>query len=326
MNARWVLPLALSGCLYDDDGDSGIEVTAAFSAAPLGGPAPLVVQFTDQSDGDVGAWTWTFGDGESSAFHSPVHTYTEPGTYTVQLHVTACASAVDCAHGWETKTDLITVTAAVASDPATAGAAPDRAAGRERVHATVPSAEASAHGIARAFRAPVRSPSGGLVILALVARCASRVTVHACSVEAIEARVEIGARIHPMRLAHAFPRATSRAEGPCSRSACHLLALPGRTWLSADARLVVELPAPDASDVEFALIAACDGLTTTVARGTLVVPRLDPAPGVGSRGASRLQHELLPDRDRLLRARVTRGGVPDRARDLQRRAGRERHR
>ena len=108
--------LVLASCLDDDvlgDGQPEIDVTAEFSATPVTGTAPLVVQFTDESEGDVGSWEWDFGDSELSPFHSPSHTYTDPGTYTVKLHVVACTSAVNCEHAFEVKADLITVTAPV---------------------------------------------------------------------------------------------------------------------------------------------------------------------------------------------------------------------
>src|SRR5262245_37209218 len=109
--------LALPGCT---SGDDAIQVEAAFSATPVSGMAPLVVQFTDESTGDIGGRDWLFGDGELTTAQSPVHTYTQPGVYTVTLHVISCRSAVDCANSWETKTDLITVvagSAAVLADP-----------------------------------------------------------------------------------------------------------------------------------------------------------------------------------------------------------------
>lgn len=102
------LALALLGCTSGD----GPSVQAAFSATPVSGVAPLVVQFTDESTGDVGGWDWSFGDGEISPFHSPTHTYTSPGTYTVTLHAISCRSPLDCTNSFETKTDLITVTSA----------------------------------------------------------------------------------------------------------------------------------------------------------------------------------------------------------------------
>ncbi len=61
---------------------------AGFSAAPLYGFAPLTVLFTDTSCGEVGTWSWDFGDGSNSTEQNPGHVYTQPGaTYTVSLTV-----------------------------------------------------------------------------------------------------------------------------------------------------------------------------------------------------------------------------------------------
>jgi hypothetical protein len=40
-------------------------------------------------------WRWTFGDGSSSASSSPSRTYAASGTYTVTLHVTDNAGAIN---------------------------------------------------------------------------------------------------------------------------------------------------------------------------------------------------------------------------------------
>jgi hypothetical protein len=51
----------------------------------------LTVQFIDQSrpgSSPIVEWYWEFGDGWASLDQNPVHTYPEPGTYTVSLTVT----------------------------------------------------------------------------------------------------------------------------------------------------------------------------------------------------------------------------------------------
>ncbi|MGH7992104.1 MAG: PKD domain-containing protein, partial [Limisphaerales bacterium] len=63
-------------------------VTAAFSASPTSGLAPLTVQFTDQSSGPVTARSWNFGDGATSTTQNPSHTYTSAGSFTATLTVT----------------------------------------------------------------------------------------------------------------------------------------------------------------------------------------------------------------------------------------------
>lgn len=64
---------------------TGLTPKAAFSANVTSGFSPLSVQFTDQSSNEPNVWQWDFGDGESSSEQNPVHTYTTPGVYTVQL-------------------------------------------------------------------------------------------------------------------------------------------------------------------------------------------------------------------------------------------------
>ena len=61
------------------------SLVASFEAVPLSGSAPLTVQFVDISIGDPTLWVWNFGDGTSSLEQYPVHTFTNPGTYTITL-------------------------------------------------------------------------------------------------------------------------------------------------------------------------------------------------------------------------------------------------
>jgi PKD repeat protein len=63
---------------------------AAFTGTPSAGFAPLSVSFTDTSTGTPTSWNWVFGDtgaGNTSAAQNPVHSYTTPGTYSVNLTV-----------------------------------------------------------------------------------------------------------------------------------------------------------------------------------------------------------------------------------------------
>ena len=70
------------------------KVDAAFVSMPAGvpirGDAPLQVQFTDTSTGDLedafSPYTWDFGDGTSSPATNPLHNFTE-GIYFVELTV-----------------------------------------------------------------------------------------------------------------------------------------------------------------------------------------------------------------------------------------------
>jgi len=70
-------------------GGGGTAPTAAFSATPRTGTAPLNVSFTDQSTGSPSSWAWDFqNDGvvDSNA-QNPTFQYTTPGTYSVKLAV-----------------------------------------------------------------------------------------------------------------------------------------------------------------------------------------------------------------------------------------------
>ncbi len=84
--------------------------TADFSAYPMTGTAPLTVEFTSLASGglyEIVSWSWDFGDGSPvSTAQNPVHTYEDPGTYTVALTVVTSAGTTVV----ETKEDSIAVT------------------------------------------------------------------------------------------------------------------------------------------------------------------------------------------------------------------------
>jgi PKD repeat protein len=61
---------------------------ARFLADPKQGKAPLVVKFADLSTGNPETWNWNFGDGSNASVPNPVHAYTAPGAYHVDLTVT----------------------------------------------------------------------------------------------------------------------------------------------------------------------------------------------------------------------------------------------
>ncbi len=84
--------------------EEALGPAAEFSATPRSGDLPLEVSFTDESDGNVTTWSWTFGDGEMSTEQNPVHSYAEAGSYTVTLEVSD-ADGSDTV----TKTDYISV-------------------------------------------------------------------------------------------------------------------------------------------------------------------------------------------------------------------------
>ncbi|HXR63870.1 MAG TPA: glycoside hydrolase family 44 protein [Rudaea sp.] len=66
--------------------------TAAISANPVNGTAPLVVSFSgagsNDPDGSIAGYAWTFGDGGTASGVSASHTYAAAGTYSAKLTVT----------------------------------------------------------------------------------------------------------------------------------------------------------------------------------------------------------------------------------------------
>jgi gliding motility-associated-like protein len=62
-------------------------VTASFISDSITGRAALTVNFTNNSIGGT-TYSWSFGDGSSSALQNPTHIFTAGGTYTVLLTVT----------------------------------------------------------------------------------------------------------------------------------------------------------------------------------------------------------------------------------------------
>ena len=78
---------------------------ADFSGSPTSGNAPLTVDFTDLSTGEIDSWLWDFGDGGTSTEPNPSYEYTAVEVYTVSLTVTG-------PHGSDTeiKVNYITVT------------------------------------------------------------------------------------------------------------------------------------------------------------------------------------------------------------------------
>lgn len=63
---------------------------ADFVATPLSGPKNLTVSFIDQTPGtDNLTYIWNFGDNSLNDYtRSPIHTYTDEGSYTVSVQVT----------------------------------------------------------------------------------------------------------------------------------------------------------------------------------------------------------------------------------------------
>lgn len=63
------------------------QISADFSATPISGCAPLLVNFTDLSAGNPVYWKWDLGNGTISYLQNPSVTYFNPGQYTIKLVV-----------------------------------------------------------------------------------------------------------------------------------------------------------------------------------------------------------------------------------------------
>jgi len=68
--------------------EPGRAPIAMFFASKSFGLAPTTVQFTDRSLGGPTAWSWDFGDGNTSVLRNPANTFVNPGMYPVSLTVT----------------------------------------------------------------------------------------------------------------------------------------------------------------------------------------------------------------------------------------------
>jgi PKD repeat protein len=81
-NYNWIkggvgIRLEVLGCLE-----------TSFTANNKHGCEDLTVSFYGSSS-YTGSWYWNFGDGSNSTLHNPIHTYTEPGNYSVSLYVSS---------------------------------------------------------------------------------------------------------------------------------------------------------------------------------------------------------------------------------------------
>ena len=80
-----------------------------FEAIPISGTAPLATLFRNMSDpgsDPFTAFAWDFGDEHTSTERDPIHTYAEPGVYTVTLSVTTAQGTQQ-----KVRSNYITVTA-----------------------------------------------------------------------------------------------------------------------------------------------------------------------------------------------------------------------
>lgn len=86
--------------IFDFQADFTSSTTLACQNEPI--------QFTDASTPGPWFWQWDFGDGNTSNFQNPIHSYAAAGTYTVTLISTNISGCTDTL----VMTDLITITPA----------------------------------------------------------------------------------------------------------------------------------------------------------------------------------------------------------------------
>ena len=71
---------------------ANLPPVAAVNATPTSGPVPLSVSFSSSGskdpDGNIVAYSWDFGDGQTSTQPNPTHAYTSAGTYAAKLSLT----------------------------------------------------------------------------------------------------------------------------------------------------------------------------------------------------------------------------------------------
>ncbi len=71
--------------------------TADFNFSPTVGTAGLPIDFASSSIGNIGTWSWNFGDGstESGNFPNITHSYTSTGYFTISLLVETTSGCTD---------------------------------------------------------------------------------------------------------------------------------------------------------------------------------------------------------------------------------------
>ncbi len=69
------------------------QLAADFSATPVSGCSPMVIQFTDLSKGNPTQWRWDLGNGVITSLKNPSATYFSPGTYNIKLVIKNASGA-----------------------------------------------------------------------------------------------------------------------------------------------------------------------------------------------------------------------------------------
>jgi PKD repeat protein len=95
LNGTYVVCLTATNACGDQDTECDtITVCGALTPAYTYSANALVLTFTNTSTGGS-TYVWDFGDGQTSTFASPVHTYSIEGTYSVCLYATDICGNTD---------------------------------------------------------------------------------------------------------------------------------------------------------------------------------------------------------------------------------------
>jgi len=91
----WLIPTRSSNSLTSVMRTEGEALVPDFNTNITYGAAPLTVAFTDLSTGSPARWEWDFGEDNrtwsstGSLLRNPVHTFVNPGNYTVTLKISS---------------------------------------------------------------------------------------------------------------------------------------------------------------------------------------------------------------------------------------------
>lgn len=105
-----------NSCGYSDTICQTITVCSAPAAAFNASTNLTSLMLTDMTSGNVAAWAWDFGDGNTSTQQDPSHTFSSAGTYTVCLVVTNVCGDQDTVCQQVTVCDALTAASAITSD------------------------------------------------------------------------------------------------------------------------------------------------------------------------------------------------------------------
>jgi hypothetical protein len=73
--------------VVSDAAPARVPLSPGFASRPSVARVGRPIQFTDFSKGDIVSWLWDFGDGTTSTERSPVHAFSEVGTFEVSLTI-----------------------------------------------------------------------------------------------------------------------------------------------------------------------------------------------------------------------------------------------